>query len=454
MSKILVVEDADSLREVLTALLENEGFQVQAAASTEAALEVFGQGGYSCVLADFKLPGENGIELLRRIRVLSASTPFILMTAYGSIDIAVEAMKNGANDFLCKPFEPAALRESINQVIKHKRILDRNLGSRKRRDRSFITHDPTALKMLYQAKKVAAVDSSVLILGESGTGKELLARFIHEHSSRKDKPFVAVNCAAFPAELLESEFFGHEAGAFTGATQARPGVFEVSSEGTVFLDEIGDMPASLQVKLLRALQEREIRRVGGSKNLKVNPRVIAATNRNLLECLERGSIREDFYYRLAVMTFEIPALRERPSDIELLVNYYLEHFSSYFGKDLSVDEVALDILKAYNWPGNARELENVIERAVVLADGIITPEHLGISIEIDFDALDESKHSLSAIADRAAKKAEEEVIRRTLERTMGNKSRAAQLLGVSYKTLLNKVREFKLERSQLEMSEF
>lgn len=448
MEKILLVEDADSLREVLVSVLTEAGYSVDAFATAEEALLALKGNTYSCILADFKLPGMNGIELLKATREISRTVPYIIMTAFGSIEIAVEAMKFGANDFVCKPFEPEMIRSVIKDVIEHKRIIARNVGSQHRRDRSFLGNSPAVERVLHQARKIARVDTSVLIVGESGCGKELLARFIHEHSPRHDKQFVAVNCAAMPAELLESEFFGHEAGAFTGATQTRVGVLEFASEGTILLDEIGDMPPALQVKLLRALQEREIKRVGSNKAIKINPRVIAATNQNIEDAIKSGAMREDFYYRIAVITLAIPPLRERPQDIEVLTQFYMEHFAEAIGKQgLEMDRTARDMIRSYNWPGNARELENVMERAVILADSEIRPEHLGINISINFDALDDSVRSLSEIAGQAARRAEIDMISRTLAQTMGNKSKAAQILGVSYKTLLNKVKEYNLAPS-------
>ena len=449
MERILLVEDADSLREVLATVLENEGYRVDAVACAEDGLRKLKEGVYACVLADFKLPHKNGIDLLRETRIISKHVPFLLMTAYGSINIAVEAMKEGANDFICKPFEPPCLCQVVRDVIKHQRIIDRNAGLRMRRERSFLTKNPPMERLLAQAKKTARVDSSVLLLGESGTGKELIARMIHEHSGRAKEPFVAVNCAAMPVDLLESEFFGHEAGAFTGATQTRIGVFELAAKGTIFLDEVGDMPPALQVKLLRALQEREIKRVGGTKTIKAGPRVIAATNRNIDDALAAGKIRDDFYYRLAVICFTIAPLRERREDIDLLANYFVECLCASMGRDNPViDAAARELLHTYPWPGNARELENVIERALVLADDAIKPEHLGISLETAITAVHEVSYTLPQIATLAARKAEIEMIAKALEQTGGNKSKAAEILGVSYKTLLNKVREYHLGAEQ------
>ncbi len=445
MDRILLVEDDDSLREVLGSILENEGFEVHPSANVDAAEAALKAGHFSLVLSDFRLPHRDGLDLLHVVRELHPNLPFLLMTAFGSIEIATEAMKLGANDFICKPFEPQTICKTVKEVIQHRRVLDRTLGLRSRREHPFLTQNPAMQHVLGQARKVARVDSTVLILGESGTGKELVARYIHEHSSRKDRPFVAVNCAAMPPELLESEFFGHEAGAFTGATQDRKGVFEMSSEGTLFLDEIGDMAPALQVKLLRALQDKEIKPVGGTDSIKVNPRIIAATNQPIEEALKTHRLREDFYYRLAVVTLNIPPLRGRPDDVTLLVQYFMEYFCNAAGKQLiQMDATAWDLLKRYPWPGNTRELENVIERAVILAQDKIFPEHLGIQLGLSIEALEEATLTLPEIALRASQQAEIEIIRKVLLKTRGNKTQAAKLLGVSYKTLLNKVKEYKL----------
>jgi DNA-binding NtrC family response regulator len=445
METILVIEDDTSLREVLCMVLQTGGFSVLSAASAEESLAIFSSQHIDCVLADFKLPQMNGIELLRKVRESLPHLPYVLMTAFGSIAVAVEALKSGATDYIAKPFEPTSLAGMLRDVIKHNRIVDRDAAERSKRNRAFLTSSPQLEKILAQARHVARVDSSVLILGESGTGKEVLARYLHDHSPRHDQPFIAVNCAAIPPDLLESEFFGHESGAFTGATQSRVGVLELASAGTVFLDEVGDMPPLLQVKLLRALQEHEIRRVGGNKQIRVNPRIIAATNRDVEAEIASGEMRDDFYYRLAVITFNLPPLRERKEDIMPLVERSMRHFAAVMGKEtISIDPVAQDMLLAYAWPGNVRELENVVERAVLMCDNEIRAEHLGIYVRLDIAAIEESIKTLPEIASQAVRKAEVEAIERALHVTGGNKSKAADLLGVSYKTLLNKVREYSI----------
>ena len=445
MEAILVIEDDASLREVLCTVLQTSGFSVVSAESAEESLPIFATERIDCVLADFKLPGMNGIELLRKVRDTMPRVPYVLMTAFGSVAVAVEAMKSGATDYISKPFEPSTLATMLRDVIKHYRIVDRDGADRSKKQRGFFSTSPVLEKILAQARHVARVDSSVLILGESGTGKEVLARYLHEHSPRRDKPFIAVNCAAIPPDLLESEFFGHEAGAFTGATQCRVGVLELASAGTVFLDEVGDMPPLLQVKLLRALQEHEIRHVGGNKQIRVTPRIIAATNRDVEAEIASGEMRDDFYYRLAVVTFNLPPLRERKEDIMPLVERSMKHFAVMMGKEnVSIDPVAQDMLMTYSWPGNVRELENVIERAVLMCDHEIRAEHLGIYVRLDLAAIEESIKTLPEIASQAVRKAEVEAIERALHVTAGNKSKAADILGVSYKTLLNKVKEYNI----------
>jgi DNA-binding NtrC family response regulator len=443
--RILVVEDVHTLRDVLCSVLESQGFSVEGAGSVDEAARVASTNEFDCILCDFKLGAKTGLDLLADLRTRGFTTPFILLTAYGSIDIAVEAMKLGASDFITKPFEPTVLAQTLMQVVANPRNLDREPGTRSRRDRSFLTSSPAAQRVIDQAKKVARVDSSVLILGESGTGKELIARLIHHESPRRDKPFVAVNCGAIPAELLESELFGHEEGAFTGATQTRLGVFEIATEGTIFLDEIGDMPLQLQVKLLRTLQERELMRVGGTKVIRINPRVISATHRNIEEALNSGLLREDLYYRLAIVSLLIPPLRERQEDIPLLADHFTRYFSAQFGKaGMSLSPEAIDVLMGYAWPGNGRELENIIERAVILSDGVIGPDDLGVHYGLDMTSLQGAAATLLEVAGEAAKRAEMEAIMKVLSKTAGNKSKAARMLGVSYKTLLNKVKEYQI----------
>jgi two-component system response regulator AtoC len=445
MDVVLVVEDADTLREALSAVLREGGFEVVAVSDAEQALHMLNLHSCACVVSDFKLPVMNGIELVRRVRATGSPLPFIIMTAFGSIDVAVEAMKSGASDFITKPFDPHAVVGMVRQVIEHHRIIDRNCTKRRRVQHGVITRSPRFQKVIDQGRKVAQVDSPVLLLGESGSGKEVMARFIHEQGPRRDRPFMAVNCGAVPEELLESEFFGHEAGSFTGATQRRMGIFELAQDGTVFLDEVGEMPPHLQVKLLRALQQHEIRRVGGTSHIPIRARLLAATNRSIGDALRSGMMREDFYYRIAVIAIELPPLRERHEDIPDLISGMISHFASLHGRGRpGLDHVAADMLCAYTWPGNVRELENVVERAVLMAGDEIKPEHLGINVAIDFSAFEDATRTLSEVASAATREAEVAAITRALSITAGNKMQAAELLGVSYKTLLTKVRDYSL----------
>ena len=446
MERILVVEDTDSLRDVLVAVLACEGYEVQGAATAEEGLALLTATDFALVISDLKLPGISGIEFLTKSRELKAGIPVLVMTAYGTIDIAVEAMKLGAVDFITKPFDPGMLVRLIEQVMEHRRIVDRTTTLSPRRPRQFVTQNKLAEQVLEHARKVAPLTSPVLILGESGTGKELIARYIHDHSRRADQPFIAVNCSSMPSDLLESEFFGHEAGAFTGATAERPGLFEIANHGTIFLDEIGTMPAALQVKLLRTLQESEIKRLGSSKISKIDVRVISATNANLELEIKNQRFREDLFYRLGVMILEIPALRERHEDIPLLVNYFVKFLSAELKRSVPVvTRDAMTLLEAYSWPGNVRELENTLERAMIFYEGPITADTLELRPSAGEEAID-AVRSLTQLSNGAAKKAEVEAISRVLAETRGNKSKAARILGISYKTLLNKVKEYELER--------
>jgi len=444
MSSILVIEDTDSLRNALCAVLTVEGHDVTAAASAEEALQCLNTNDFSLILSDLKLPGKSGLEFLQSSKQKIKSLPIIVMTAYGNIDIAVEAMKLGATDFITKPFDPEALCKLIDNIISTKQNSEQEFGRRARRQHRLITQNANVLAMLDQARKVAALSSPVLILGESGTGKELVARYIHEQSPRVASPFLAVNCGSMPSDLLESEFFGHEAGAFTGASEQRIGLFETASEGSIFLDEIANMPSNLQTKLLRTLQESEIRRIGATKTQKINTRIISATNCNIEDEISKGGFREDLYYRLSVVVLEIPPLRERPDDIELLANYYLKTFAKEFQKgELTFSNEALKLLNAYHWPGNVRELENTIERAVIFANQVIQPDALQLLLS-DNSGSDTANVSLSSLTAEAIRKAETEAIKDALIKTRGNKSKASKLLGVSYKTLLNKIKEYQL----------
>ncbi len=443
MEKILVVEDIASLREVLSTVLTCEGFLVSTAETAEEAISKMAKEDFALILSDLKLPGMNGLDLIRESKAINSSVPVLVMTAYGSIDIAVEAMKLGAVDFVTKPFDPSVLCNLISQIAEHRRIVDRSPNSNSKRERKFITQSPLVEQVLYQAQKVAPISSSVLILGESGTGKELVARYIHEQSPRKSAPFVGVNCGSMPSELLESEFFGHEAGAFTGATEQRLGLFEVAKGGTIFLDEIGNMPNMLQMKLLRTLQESEIKRLGSTKTLKIDARVISATNCQIQEEISSGRFREDLFYRLGVVILEIPPLRKRREDIPLLANYFLKSFAAEFEREsATISPAGMRKLESYSWPGNVRELENTIQRAMIFNEGVLDTNDFEFSS--DESSTSDVVRRLPEVTADAVRKAEMEAISRVLAEFRGNKSKAAKALGISYKTLLNKVKDYAL----------
>lgn len=448
MEHILVVEDDDSLREVLTNYLRCEGYAVTSTSSAEEALSCMDDTEFSLLLSDLKLPGKNGLQFVEESREKKNAVPVVVMTAYGSIDIAVEAMRLGAQDFITKPFDPEMLSTTIRKIQDSTKAIEELTLAISQKDnsssKSFLTQCPRVEQVVREAAKVAPLSSSVLILGESGTGKELIARYIHEQSPRRDQPFLPVNCGSMPSDLLESEFFGHEAGSFTGATGKRIGLFEVANNGTIFLDEIGNMPANLQMKLLRTLQESEIKRIGSNQMQKINTRVISATNCNVEDEIRAGTFREDLFYRLSVIVFEIPPLRERPEDIELLTNYFVKHFAKSFEREVpKITKETVSALERYSWPGNVRELENVIERAMIFAESCIAPEHLDLPDDPQTVA-NIGARSLSELSSAASRRAEIEAISAVLEQTRRNKSRAARILGVSYKTLLNKVKEYDL----------
>src|SRR5438094_3631538 len=363
---ILVIEDEEKQRRVIGLHLSSAGFQVKAVGTAEEGLKLAGDA--DLILTDLKLPGMTGLELLERLKGQNSSTPVIVMSAFGTVENAVEAMKKGAVDFLPKPFSLDHLTVVVEKALEVRKLRDENrelreaLGKRYQFE-NIIGRSQAMQEIFATVTRVAGTRATVLLAGESGVGKDMIARAIHQHSPRRDRPFVKINCTAIPENLMESELFGYEKGAFTGANVSKPGKFEIADTRTVFLDEIGDVPPSIQVKLLRVLQEREFERLGSNKTLRTDVRVIAATNVDLRAALEQGTFREDLYYRLNVVPLDIPPLRERKEDIPYLV----EHFAKKFGGEISVS--ALERLMSYHWPGNVRELENVVERSILLARG-------------------------------------------------------------------------------------
>jgi DNA-binding NtrC family response regulator len=457
---VLLVEDRDSLRAVLKETLEHHDYRVVEAADGTAALKELKEGRFLAVVTDLKLPGADGHRVLAAAREADPDLPVLLMTAYGTVEDAVQAMKAGAFDFLAKPVDPDHLLLLLGRAEERRGLLKENLLLREafaeRLGFPRIIGDSRALKEASrQVEKVAPTDATVLIQGESGTGKELFARAVHHLSPRKDGPFVAINCAAIPENLLENELFGHERGAYTGADAARDGRIELADGGTLFLDEIGELGPAVQAKLLRVLQEHCFERVGGNRTIHVDIRVVAASNQDLRAAVSRKAFREDLYFRLAVVTVEVPPLRDRSSDIPALAEAFLARFRRELGREsLELGEGALEALQAYTWPGNIRELQNSIERAAILAEGNrIESAHFALpgGDGDQGDALGglgrimDLSGSLDEVGTRARVMVEKSLIRRSLEEEGGNKTRAAARLKVNYKRFLSRIKDLGLE---------
>jgi DNA-binding NtrC family response regulator len=455
MEKILVVEDKESMARMLKETLELEGYEVIIAGDGAAGIKTFKGNKFDLVLTDLKLPKKDGIEVLRASKEENPLVPVIVMTAFGSVETAVSAMKLGAFDFITKPLDTDYLRLLIERALKNRRLITENLLlkdelSQRAGKHGIVGKSTEMVKVAEHIQKVAPTKTTVLLLGESGTGKELFARAIHDLSPRKEFPFVAINSAAIPRELLESEFFGHEKGAFTGAAERKLGKFELANRGTVFLDEIGEMDMTLQTKVLRALQEGEIDRVGGTNPVRVDIRIIAASNKDLEAAVARNTFRQDLYYRLSVFPIRIPPLRERREDIPILAEHFLSKFSSEMNiPHRNIDNEAMNILQGYSWKGNVRELENVMERAMILCEGdTLTREHLRLDPSAGPESLFMNiplDGTLEDAAGAALRIAESLRIKKALENTHGNKTKAAELLKVSYRTLLTKIKEYNLE---------
>ena len=452
---ILVIEDKESMLDMLKQTLEAESYRVILARDGAEGIKRLTDERIALVLTDLKLPKKDGFEVLKAVKEDNPLLPVIVMTAFGTIETAVKAVKQGAYDFLTKPFDTDHLLVLIKRALDATRIAAENillreefadkLGLPKIIGKSVPLQEITA-----KMQKVAPTNATVMIHGESGTGKELFARAIHYLSQRKDGPFVAINSAAIPRELLESELFGYERGAFTGADARKLGKLEIADKGTVFLDEIGDMDLALQAKLLRVLQEQVIERVGGGKPIKIDVRVLAATNKDIESAVSAKLFREDLFYRLNVFPITIPPLRERRDDIPPLAQHFLNKYCAEVRKGpLTISDEAMDVLMKSPWKGNIRELENVIERAVIYAEGsMIRAQDLGISESSILDALAEHvpmDGPLPAVAEAATRIAESRRIKQVLKQTGGNKTRAAEVLQVSYKTLLTKIKDYQLE---------
>ena len=456
MASVLIVDDKDSLRDMLAKTLAMEGYEVETAADGHDALRLADARRFDVVLTDLKLPTMDGIEVLSKLKEMDPSQEVIMMTAFGTIETAVHAMKLGAFDFLTKPFDPQHLTLLLNRALENQRLAAENvllreelslrLGSTDIIGQSARIHEVAEL-----VRKVAGSDSTVLLVGESGTGKELFARAIHMLSGRHKRAYVTINCAAIPRELLENELFGSERGAFTGAVARKIGKFEVADGGTIFLDEVGDLELSLQAKILRVLQERQIERLGGNKPVDVDVRVIAATNLDLAVGIQNGRFREDLYYRLSVFPIQVPPLRERPEDIPVLAEHFVKRYANEMKKgEVKLAPEARDLLVKYHWPGNVRELENTIERAMILCEKrTIGPEQLAIRLRSNEEIVLREGAGLKEIGQHAAARAERATIVRVLKETRGNKRRAAAVLKVDYTTLFEKLKRYDIDYRNL-----
>jgi two-component system nitrogen regulation response regulator GlnG len=472
-ARILIADDEDSLRWVLEKGLRQAGYEVSAAKDGESALRAFEAEPFDLVFLDVRMPGMDGLTALARLRELRPDAHVIVMTAHGTMETAIQAMQRGAYDYLAKPFDLDEVVLLTERALEARRLTQEvarlRTGLQEVKEFSALIGRHPRMQDLYKAiGRIAGSDVTVLLRGESGTGKELVARAVHHYSRRSGRAFVAVSCAAIPATLLESEMFGHERGAFTDAKERRLGKFELAQGGTLYLDEIGDMPVELQTKLLRALQERTIERVGGQESIRVDVRVIAATNRDLEIAMREGGFREDLYYRLNVVTLNLPPLRERRRDVPLLVEHFLAKHAEELG-DRGVAPEALDRLVGHDWPGNVRELENVIQRAMVLAqNGVILPEHLpigpvsaaaSVAVDATLEEIIERKllecvrglreRSGANLYDLVIGLVEKPLLRAVLRETTGNQVRAAQILGINRNTLRKKLTEHGIDPDRL-----
>ncbi|AKU90316.1 sigma-54-dependent transcriptional regulator [Vulgatibacter incomptus] len=449
--EILIVDDEESMRHMLLLFLRQQGYEARAASSAAEALAELEARDYDAVVTDVRMPGDDGIALVRKGLAVSPETSFLVMSAYGTEALALEAMKAGAVDYVSKPFRPDELVLKLRMAAERAGFQRevRRLKAELREERgldALVGESPAMQELARQLRKIAPVKTTVLVTGESGTGKELVARAIHELSPRREKPFVAVNCGAIPETLMESELFGFVKGAFTGAVKSSKGLFAEADGGTIFLDEVAELPPPMQVKLLRVLQEEEVRPVGEARSFPVDVRVVAATRKDLRKASADGSFREDLFYRLHVVGLELPPLRERPTDIPALVEHFVAKYNARLRRQPPIRDVtseAMDALRRHPWPGNVRELENAIERALVLSEGdCLGPDAFVFAPQ----ATDRAGGSLvrddETSIKRATRRIEEELIRRALEQTGGNRTRAAEVLEISHRALLYKLKEF------------
>ncbi len=455
-AKILVVDDEESIREFLEIMLKKEGYEITLAEDGLKAKELLAKKSFDMIISDLQMPNMTGIELLKHVKESYPDLVFMMITAFGTTETAVEAMKMGAYDYLTKPFKIDEVRLNIQNALRSKNLEVENRSLKKELNKEYsfqnMIGNSSAMHQVFDlVKRVSQAPTNVLITGESGTGKEVVAKAIHYNGPLKDKPFVTINCGAIPENLMESEMFGHKKGSFTGAVVDKVGLFEVADEGTLFLDEVGELPLTIQVKLLRAIQERVIRRVGGTDDMKINVRIIAATNRNLEDMVQKGSFRQDLYYRLNVINIKTPSLRERKDDIPLLAAHFLKKYNERMNKNIAgISVEAMEILKKYDYPGNVRELENMVERTVALEGGsTILPESLppmvntttgrklasSNEIEIGEDGID---------LDKVMGQIEKELLVKAIHAAGGVKKRASKLLKITFRSMRYRVEKYNL----------
>ena len=454
--RILVVDDEESIREFLEIMLRKEGYEVTCAEDGQVALDLIGKKTFDMVISDLQMPNKTGIELLRDVRDQNSEVLFMMITAFGTTETAVEAMKMGAYDYITKPFKIDEVRLNIANALKSKNLEIENRALKKELVReysfqNFVGNSDSMHRLFDLIKRVAQAPTNILITGESGTGKEMIAKAIHYNGPLKEKPFVTINCGAIPENLMESEMFGHKKGSFTGAVTDKSGLFEVADGGILFLDEVGELPLNIQVKMLRALQEKVIRRVGGTDDINVNVRIMAATNRNLENMLKEGTFREDLFYRLNVIKIEAPSLRERREDIPLLANHFLKKYNDRLGKKISsISDEAMEILKRYNYPGNVRELENILERTIALEGGAsILPESLPPFVETTTGRKMASSQEIEVTEegidlDKVIGQIEKEILIKSIHTANGVKKRAAKLLNISFRSMRYRVEKYNL----------
>ncbi|MEG6616873.1 sigma-54 dependent transcriptional regulator [Peptococcaceae bacterium 1198_IL3148] len=445
--KILIIDDEEYMCWALKRAMEQEGYHAVTATSGNQGINLLKEKGPSLILLDLKMPEMDGLEVLSIIREIHPNVPVIMITAHGTIQTAIEAMKLGAVDYITKPFDLDELKMVVKQALKYSKLVSEVSFLRSELSKKYgtIIGESQAMKeVMMLIDRVATTNATVMITGESGTGKEVTARAIHQASERRDNPFVPVNCAALPEQLLESELFGHEKGAFTGAVALRTGRFELADKGTIFLDEIAEMPLSMQAKLLRVIQERTFERVGGTETLKVDVRIVAATNKDIKKSVEKGEFREDLYYRLNVIHIQLPPLRDRKEDIPLLANNFLFKYMMGTHPVKNISKEAMDLLLSYNWPGNIRELQNVIERAVIICQGdTVLPEHLPKELQQNGH---EDVESIINFPDTgiSLEQVEKELILKALTKSSGNQTKAAQLLGITRSALIYRSQKYNI----------